>query len=64
MLHFKTGCGCNEEGTKNGTRACDQEIGACSCENGWFGKKCYLGKFIQKSNFLEQLKIKMNISHV
>ena len=48
MLHLKTGCGCNEEGRKNGTHTCDQETGTCFCENGWFGEKCYLGKFIQK----------------
>ena len=48
MLHLKTGCGCNEEGTTNGTHTCDQETGTCFCENGWFGEKCYLGKFIQK----------------
>ena len=58
MLYLNTGCGCNVEGTKNGSLTCEQDTGTCFCENGWFGKKCYLSKFIQNSNFQEKLKNK------
>ena len=61
MLYLKTGCGCNEEGTKNGSRTCDQDTGTCFCENGWFGKKCYLSKFIQKFYFSGEVENKNDL---
>ena len=47
FIFFKTGCGCHSKGIEDVTE-CDQDTGKCFCDDGWYGDKCFVGKFFIK----------------
>ena len=56
-MSFLIDCGCNDKGTvDNGSRRCDKNTGRCICKSGYFGEKCYLGKFSMMGPNLGHLK--------
>ena len=44
---FNIGCGCHSKGIEDVTE-CDQDTGKCFCDDGWYGDKCFVGKFFIK----------------
>ena len=51
---FNIGCGCHSKGIEDVTE-CDQDTGKCFCDNGWYGDKCFVGKFFIRLRILQKI---------